>query len=471
MNEKKSWLKRTIDRMTFAETVETSVESNQLKIIKVADRPNLIAQGKTGTEIFSGYPNEEYLQEMRGTRRADLFDQMRRSDSDVIMLLGAVKNLILSAVWDVQPYDDSDEAKEDAELIKHIFFNDMVNSWEQYMQEALTCCDFGHAVFERTHKIVENHPKFGSYIGLKNMGWRSPRTLEKWNVDKDSGQLVSVTQISNGDLDAYVDMAAKYLTVITLKKEGSNYEGISMLRGIYGNFLRKKVYMKLNAIGVEKFAIPTPTLEVPDIDLNSEQYNNAVEVLENFVGHESQYITYPLGWKLTLVSNTYDPEKVEKSVDAEGARMARAFLANFLNLGQGGSSGSYALSNDLSDFFTASLDFLARLIVDDINRTIIPELIKMNRPDRQEYPTICHSGISDKAGKELSEILNSLAGTKYIVPDDALEEHLRKQYKLPKKSDKGQREQQGPQPPPYSPQFAENQILTQIRLAERKRNV
>lgn len=472
--EKKNWFKRTIDRIALADQPQTEVvtEKETIRVIKVEATPNLIEKGKSGTEIFSGYINEEYFNDLKGTRRADMFDQMRRSDSDVIMLLGAVKNPILSATWDVEPYDDSEEAKQDAELIKHILFNDMLDSFEQYLNEALTCIDFGFAIFERTHKIVENHPKFGSYIGLKNLGWRSPRTIERFNLDKETGRLKSVTQISNGDLDVYVDIDAKYLTVITIKKEGANYEGISMLRGVYGNFIRKKTYMKLNAIGVEKFAIPTPTLEVPEIDLNSEQYNNAIDALENFVGHESQYITHPVGWKLNLVPNTYDPEKVEKSVDAEGARMAKAFLANFLNLGQGGGSGSYALSNDLSDFFTAGLEYIARLIVDDLNRVIIPELINLNRPDRQNYPKIKHSGISDKAGKELSEILNALATQRYIVPDDELETFLRKQYKLPKKSDKGQRQQQGPQQqvPLSPPQFSENPILNQIRLAEAKRN-
>lgn len=472
MAQKENWFKRALNAMTFSEPTVEVGGSSDLRVVHVVEpkRPNLLEVGSTGTESYSGYPSEEYLAEMKGTRRAKLFDKMRRSDTTVTMLLASVYNLILSAVWDVQPGDDSEEAKQDAELIKHIYFHDMINTFGQFLVEALSSAAFGHAVFERTHKTVVGHPKFGAYIGLKNLGWRNPKTIERFNLDKESNLLKSITQIANGDLDKYVDIDAKWLTVISIMREGSNYEGISMLRSLYGSFTRKKTYMKLNAIGIEKFAIPTPTAEVPDMDLNNEQYTNLIDVLENFVSHESQYITYPVGWKVTLVSNTFDPEKVEKSVDAEDRRMAQAFLANFLNLGQGGSGGSYALSNDLSDFFMAGLEFYANLLVEDQNRIVIPEIINMNRPGRTVYPKIIHSGISDKAGKELAEMLTSFATSQYIIPDDATEDFLRKKMNLPKKSAEGQRKQQPQSAAPYAPpQFSENRILNQIRMSEARR--
>lgn len=439
-SKKLNWFQRTTRRMFLGEVEETNIPQS-IRIIN----PSPI--GSSGTDIFSGYIDEDYLSTLKGTQRADEFDKIRRSDHDVMMLLAAVKNLIKSAVWDVEPANQDDaESVADAELIKHIFFNDMATPWEQYVTEALTAADFGFAIFERVHKLVENHPKFGSYVGLKKLAWRSPRTIERWNINKETGELESVTQIAQGDLAKYVDIPAKFLTIITLQREGDNFEGISMLRGIYGCYKRKAVYMKLNAIGVEKFAIPTPTLQIPEVDISSDQYTNAIDALENFVSHESQYLTYPQGWDLKLVNNTYDPEKVEKSVDAEGARMARAFLANFLNLGQGGSSGSYALSNDLSDFFMSGLEFLAKLIVAHLNRVVIPELIEMSRGKREAYPKIIHSGIADKAGKELAETLLNLANGLYITPDDKTEEFLRKKYNLPKASDQGQRKPAQPSP-------------------------
>lgn len=462
MNEAKklNWFQRTVRRLADVK----DAEQKSMKIVHVGD------QGSTGTKSYSGYPHEEYLAALRGYRRADIYDSMRRSDTTVIMLLSAIKNLIRSCVWNFEPGEQSEEAKADAELIEHIFRN-MMDPWDQYVNEALTAIDFGNAVFERTHKIVQNDSKFGSYVGLKSMSWRSPKTIDRWNLDPLTGKLISVTQIAYGDLDRYVDMDAKYLSVISINREGSNYEGISMLRPLYGSFLRKKTYLKLNAIGIEKFAIPTPIAEVPESATGEgdKQFDNLIEALENFVAHEKQYLTYPTGWKVNLVPNTYDPQKVEVSIDNEDKRMVNGFLANFLNLGQGGSGGSYALSNDLSDFFLAGLDYIANLIVEDLNRNVIPELIQMNRGPRLVYPKITHSGISDKAGKEFAEVIDILTRSKAIIPDKPMEDFLREKYKLTKASDEGQRMVQNTQPSPQSLFNETNHIYKRIKAAEAKR--
>src|SRR5688500_8235718 len=85
--------------------------------------------GSYGTEIYSGYSSEEYLNTLRGTQRADIFDQMRRGDPQVVLCLSSVKNPIMSANWEVEPADDTDEAKADADLIRHILFDDMDIGW------------------------------------------------------------------------------------------------------------------------------------------------------------------------------------------------------------------------------------------------------------------------------------------------------------------------------------------------------
>jgi hypothetical protein len=363
---------------------------------------------------------------------------MRRSDPQIKMCLSAVKNPIRSANWEIEPGDDSDQAKADADLIEHILFNDLGQPWSKFIAEALTCLEFGHSVFEVTHKVVLQS-KFGPYNGIQSLGFRSPRTLERWNLDPKTGALISITQDSFGDLPVMVDIPAQFLLIFSLDAEGANYEGISALRPCYGPYFRKDYYLKLNAMGIEKFAVPTPIVTVPENKQNSDQYTNMIQVLEAYTTAQTNYLTKPEGWELDLNSNTYDPQKVEASINAEDERMVRAFLANFLVLGQSGSGGAYALSADLSDFFLASIEQIAGEIEGGINREIIPQLIQLNRGPREVYPKLKHSGISDKAGKELSEVLQMLGNGRYITPDDALEDHLRIRYNLPQRSLEGQR--------------------------------
>lgn len=401
--------------------------------------------GSYGSLNYSGYPSEEYLHNLQGTQRATIYDKMRRSDPQIIMCLGAVKAPILAASWQINAYDNEDEeSKQDAELINKIIFGNRDFSFSCFLEEALTSLDFGFSVFELIDKVNMYDAEFGSYIGIKEIAYRSQKTIERWNLDRGTGKLLSVSQYAYGDLDRFLDIPSEFLIVFSNKKEGANYEGVSMLRGCYGPWFRKNTYLKLNAIGIEKFAIPTPIAEIPEGKESSEQFDNLILALEKYQAHEAGYITHPAGWKINLNTNTYDPQKVEVSIDNEDKRIAKSFIANFLELGMNG-FGSQSLSIDLSDFFLKSIQFVANRICEEFNTKIIPRYVDLNRPGRTEYPYMTVSGISDDAGLELSQVVSNLIGSKVIIPDDELEKYMRKRYNLPEVSDSGKRESSVPQ--------------------------
>lgn len=412
---------------------------------------NLTNQGKTGTEIYSGYYDEEYLHGLKGRERADVYDKMRRSDSQIQMLLACLKNPIKSCNWEVDPAEmNNPEYQKHADLVKRILFTDIECGWEKFLNEALTFLEFGHAVFERTHKLVKNDEEFGTYISINNLSWRSPKTLERWNLTKD-GKLKTLTQYSFGDLEAQVDMDACHLLVFVLNQEGSDYQGIPILRACYGNYFRKNNYLKLNAIGIEKFAVPTPIATIPSGLEASKEKGALEEALQRYTTHQSNYVILPEGFSIIFNNNVYDPQKVEVSIDNEDKRMSKAILANFLELGQG--SGSYALSNDLSDFFLSSLEYIAKnMIAKHLEKTLIKEIIDLNYPGVKKYPKLKPVGINDKAGKELAEILSMFVEKKIITADDKLEDSMRKRYSLPERSNEGVREQN---PAPAGISFSE----------------
>lgn len=416
--------------------------------------------GAHGTEIFSGYITEDYLDAMNGTEKADTFNQMKRSDYQVKMCLSAVKNPIRKANWKIEPASDDAEHVRQADLIKHILFEDMKPTWRKYLSEVLTMCEHGFSLFEVVHKPVVNHPQHGSFISIKKLAWRSQNTIERWNIDKTTKEVISVTQDAYGDLDAHVNIPVEHLLHFSIDQEGANYEGISLLRPGYGCYFRKNVYLKLNAIGIEKFAIPTPIATVPAGKENSEQYNNMVTALEYYTQHHANYITMPAGWELQMNNNSYDPQKVEVSIDNEDKRFTKAFLANFLELGMG-TTGSYALSNDLSDFFLSGIEYIADEITEKTN-ILIKDLIIKNFGPQDAYPTLCYDGITDQAGEELARVLDILAGKKIIIPDDALEADVRQRFNLPEASEDGKREVQNQQPQFQKPED-ENSLGEKIK--------
>lgn len=396
--------------------------------------------GSSGTEIYSGYIYEDHLNSMNGTERSEVFDKMALSDYQVIMCLNAVCNPILSANWEIEQGEDSADSIKDMELIRHILFENENQSFISFLKEALTFIEQGFSLFEIIHKVVTKDKNFGNYIGIEKLAWRSQKTIDTWQIDKKSEKLLSVHQSCYGDSGKTVNLPAEFLLLFNIFSRGTNFEGRSFLRPCYGNWLRKNNYLKLNAAGIEKFSIPTPTVEVPVGKENSSEFATLISVLQKYTSHQSNYLTYPAGWKVQLNPNSgFDPSKVDAAIDSEDKRMSKAFLANFLELGMNG-TGAYALSNDLSDFFLGGIQHIANEICEKINQKLIKDLIILNRGPRQYYPKLKVSNISDKAGKELAEILSMATSANIIIPDDKLEDHFRKRFNLPERSTEGQRQ-------------------------------
>lgn len=411
--------------------VDLDVKGEQIKVIEI---------GSSGTEIYSGQIQEEYLSDLTGTAAADIYDKMRRSDPKVKMIINAMKNPIAAASWDIVGNEDEETplGQQQIELIRHILFDDCGKTFDRFLREALSMIEFGFSLFEVTYKAEINHPEFGAYNGIKSLAFRSQRTIENWKVCR-SGKLEAIEQQAFGDGQKVTWIPAKYLLHFAIDMEGDNFEGISILRPAYGPFLRKNQFLRLLAAGVEKYAIPIPTLEVPAGKEQTAEYNRAKDALRAYVSNRCNYITVPAGWKLDLTTNTFDAEKIRQVINDENVEIVNAALANFLELGQSG-SGSYALGTDLSDFFLGGLEYIANQITETINTVLIPTLVRLNFPDGIVRCELSHSGIRDKAGKELSEIVSSLVKVGVIESDDRLEDSLRKRFSLPEKDESTSRE-------------------------------
>lgn len=414
--------------------------------------------GTSGTEVYAGYFSEEYLVKLRGRQGAKIWDEMRRSETQVAMLLNAVMNPIKAANWEFEAADIPNGEMHKAFMEFNAFEG---IDWETYIHEALTMLIFGFSLFEEVHNVVFNHPKFGTFNGLKAMAFRSQKTIERWNVDRCTGDLKSVEQTVSGDLmpDYKIEMLGAFLHVLSLQKEGDNYEGISALRPMYGPYFRKNLYLKIAAIGIEKNAIGTPIGTVPKGNKDPKEEAAFKEVLSNFAANESAYLVKPEGWDVTVVEGKFDAAAVKELILLENTEMINTLVANFLALGMNGGGGAFALGSDLSDFFLAGIQSYANIIAGVWNRRTTPNLIKMNFGEQPAYPKLKASGINDKAGKELAEILASLTSNETIRPDDKLEDFLRKQYKLPKPDVTTTREK-APAAPGF--QFSEKRI----KLAE-----
>jgi hypothetical protein len=388
---------------------------------------NFHVTSSTGTEIFGGEFFEEYLQEIRGNEWAKIADRMRRSSDQVNMLLTLIKTPIINATWEIESPDESEISNEIKEFLEFALFDNI--DFEQFIQEALTFYEFGHSVFEVVYTPLINHAKHSNTIIPKKFSFISPKTIEEWRLNND-GSINHIRQMVDGDLSRDVRIEADNLMVMSINKEGSNYEGRSLLRPIYGNWKRKQNFLKILAIGIERSSLGVP-VGITAQSAGSKARDTLQKILNAVTTHQRSSIVVPHGTDVKNFSISFDADKVEKVIEAERRGMSQSFLAGFMELGtNSGGTGSYALSSNLSNIFFSSLDTPANIIAKKLNG-IIKDLIDFNYGKQELYHKIRVSNISDKLGKEFVENLTMLTQSGYVSATDTMKEYLRKKFNLP----------------------------------------
>lgn len=396
-----------------------------------------IEYGTTGTEIYAGYISEEYLKELQGRELASIVDMMKRSDTTITMTLRALKLPIKSANWYVTIGDHDAEdpaivaiADRQKRLIEKALFEDCQKSFTRFLGEVLTFYEHGYSLFEPTFKAKFNDRELGTYNTLKNISYRSQKTIEKWNVEKD-GTLRSVTQIAYGDIGKMVNIPAEDLMHFAPDQEGDNYEGISYLRAMYGSWLRKNETLKWLAAGNEKSAIPTPTVQIPSSKTSDKTEKAAAKkMLQDYTSNSANWLMYPEGWALSQFRLDFDPEKMLKSIAYEDQAMVNSVLASFLLLGQNG-GGSLALGKDLSGFFGQTFQCTTDYISEVVQKCIIKKLIQMNFGEEPCYVSLKCESLKDDADAVFATTLKTFIDGKVITPDSPLEKFIREKYQYP----------------------------------------
>jgi len=394
---------------------------------------NTKEKGNSGTPIVSNVYQKDYLPQLTGVEQHSIYNKMRRSDPQVRKVLSAVTSPIKAATWSFEAASEEPKDIEAAALLERIFFTDL--DYDHKLGEILTFLAHGFSLFEVIHENKESK-EFGPYTGLANLAFRNQSTITEWKIDPRTSKLLEVHQEQAGDNEIDTWIKTDTMLMFFNEREGDD-NGFPLLRPLYGPWKRKLLTETLKMVGIERSAIPTPTLEIPEnISPNDEEYKAAVAVLKSFTSAQDSFITYPKGWALDLHQNSgFDPMKLEDSIKREDEKMAGAILATFLELGTGGNGGAYALGENLERFFAQVISSFAKAIANTINTRLVPNLIRLNYGDELEVmPKITFTGITDKVGKEFMEIITGYANAQVISKDEQLEDHVRKVHGLPKKA-------------------------------------
>ena len=161
----------------------------------------------------------------------EVFDKMRREDSQIGSVLRAVTLPIRGAEWMIDPAGASTEVVDliATDLGLPVKGRPPVNplrtkgrfQWGEHLRLALLELVFGHSYFEQVYQ-----PEDGK-LRLKKLAWRPPRSISYVNVARDGG-LISIQQHGVKE-PITVDRLVAYVN----DREGGNWIGQSLLRTAY----------------------------------------------------------------------------------------------------------------------------------------------------------------------------------------------------------------------------------------------
>lgn len=414
-------------------------------------KPDLTELGTSGLRRSGGFIHEEFLTQLRGKRGLLTYREMADNDPVIGSILYAIEKVVLRLDWRVDPYDDSEAAKELAEFIDTCL-EDMSDSFDQTLASILSMLVYGFSFHEIVYKIrggdnkdpQKNSKYSDGKIGWRKWGIRSQETLNNWLMDETGGiqGFRQMDPTGGGFRDIPIEKGLLFRTTVNK----NNPEGRSLLRNSFRPWYYKRRIEEIEAIGIERDLAGLPVAKVPPEYLSSGKtaaqqtvLDTITNIVQNIKRNEQEGVVFPLMFdengnemfKLELLSSggtrQFDTDKVITRYDQ---RIAMSVLTDFILLGHE-RVGSFSLGSQKMDLWTMSIDAIAKSIAEVINQYAIPRLMKLNSFNTELTPYVTYGQVSSVDLGELADYVQKLTAAGVLMPDEKLEAYLREQASLP----------------------------------------
>lgn len=388
--------------------------------IKVNSTSKTSELGDTAGVVLNGYiQNEEYNDDLKGTKRVKVFNQMRLGDATVQAALRVVKLPILKANWMIEPASEEKIDQEVADFVEEQLFDQPTRTWQEMLQNILLYLDFGVMPFEIVWDFLEDDK-----IGLRKLSPRFPDTIERWRTENGENGVTQTT--TKGTFSIPIDK----MIIFVNQKEGDNWEGISLLRPAYKHWYIKDALYKIDAMATERQGLGIPYAKIPPGQRDSEK-DQLEEILQNMRANEKGYVMFPENWDVGIMEMKGGSIKNPvQMINHHDRQIMKNVLAQFLELGSQGSSGSWSLSRDHSQLFIQSIEAVADYVVDVMDRYLIRKIVDYNFSVEQ-YPKLSYGTIGSIDLNNWTTALQRALQTGALIPDEAIQRHTRSLFDLP----------------------------------------
>ena len=413
---------------------------------KLSEGLGKIELGQAGTNTRQGTIRaDEFLQDLKGKRAISKFREMRDNDSTIGAIMYATEQVLRDVDFYVEPANDTDEAKREAEFVKTIL-EDMEHSVDDHISEALSHLTFGFSLFEVVYKRRlgpdnRSAKKYSKYsdgrIGVRKLASRAQWTVERFEVDKTTGDVLGVHQEQNYGAKTLFIPTTKLLHYKTTNTN-NDPSGRSILRNAYSAYQYLKNLQNIEAIAVERELHGVPIGRIaaeylsPDATADQASVRSQMEkILRDLKFNEQGYALLPSDVYRDAEGKPTNQRIVDvELIASNGSRnidinpiisryqhdIARSVMAEFLMLGAG-ANGSYALSKSKTDLFLRSMESYINSIFDVLNKQLVERIWQMNGLNFDLMPKICAGDVAPHDLRELGSYLRNLNGANIDLSD------------------------------------------------------
>lgn len=406
-------------------------------------------EGRVGQRRYSGTFFEEFLPQLRGRKGIEVYREMSDNDDMVGAIMFALEMLMRQASWNVVPGGSQAIDARAADFVDSCR-NDMQQPWTEIISEILSFLNYGwswHEIVYKRRMGSRRDPRLNSKFDDGLIGWRklpirSQDTLWEWSYGPDD-DLLGMIQAPPPHYEHLFIPRGKSLH-FTTKSIKANPEGRSILRNAYRSWYFKKRIQEYEGIGIERDLAGFPIIIAPEgfdiYDTDNPEAVAALKRAESMVSRVRRDAMEGLvlagGWKFELLSSggqrQFDTSKIIERYDQ---RIAMTVLADFILLGHE-KVGSFALSSDKTELFGIAIGSFMDIICEVFNSQAIPQLINVNGTAFQgltAYPRLEHGDIETPDLTVLGNFIRDMTGIGVIIPDEPLEDYLRRVASLPKR--------------------------------------
>ena len=365
-----------------------------------------------------------------------VYSQMRR-DAQLTAILGALTLPVRRATWQISgagcrpevvalvaddlglPVAGADDEPTGARVrgVK----------WRDHLRMALLRETYGYMPFAHRYEIRDGKAR------LMALAERMPQTWCDVTVDSDA-QLVSAQQSLAIGQRASQPIPASQLTWHVRDREGANWWGTSVLRPSYAPWLLKREMQRVHATSNRRFGMGVPEYRpLPGTTPTPAQMAAAQAAVSSIrVGDQAGMVSIP-GFQLLLNGITGSTPDTLAFIRWLDQQMSRTVLAGFLDLGET-PNGSRALGAEFVDLFLLIEQTLAEDIAATETEQTVARIVEWNWGPDEPVPAVQVADVGSRR-EVTAEALQMLLTSGALSADPALEEWIRREYRLPARAE------------------------------------